>query len=40
MKYFESWWNKAASPASLRIVLAVVGLVAMVLGGGADEQWG
>ncbi len=38
MRFFDSWWG--VSPAKVRVGLVLLSLVAMVLGGGADDYWG
>jgi hypothetical protein len=43
MKFFDSHWERARTiitPAHFRIGLARLSLVALVLGGAADESWG
>ncbi len=39
MRFFDSWWGHV-SPAKVRVGLVLLSLVAMVLGGAADEYWG
>jgi hypothetical protein len=37
MRFLENWWERA--PSYVRIALALVSIVAMVLGGAADHYW-
>jgi hypothetical protein len=42
MKFFDSHWERARmiiTPAHFRIGLALLSLVALVLGGAADDGW-
>jgi hypothetical protein len=42
MALFDSTWERvrvAATPGKLRVALMLISLVAMVLGGAADEHW-
>ena len=42
MKFFDSHWERVrlgVTPANLRIGLFALSLVALVLGGAADDQW-
>jgi hypothetical protein len=43
MQFFDSHWERVRlniTPSTLRIGLAILSLVALVLGGAADETWG
>jgi hypothetical protein len=42
MRLFDSHWEHvrfAVTPGKMRVALVLISLVAMVLGGGADEHW-
>jgi hypothetical protein len=43
MKKLDSQWERirfSLTPTQLRLALAVLSIVALVLGGSADDQWG
>ncbi len=39
MRFFDSWWG-AVSPAKVRFGLMLLSIVALVVGGAADDSWG
>jgi hypothetical protein len=42
MSLFDSTWERvraATTPGNVRVALMLISLVAMVLGGAADEHW-
>jgi hypothetical protein len=43
MKFFDSQWERVSTiitPAYFKIGLAILSLVALALGGAADDSWG
>ena len=43
MKFLDSHWERlrfSLTPTQLRLGLAILSVVALVLGGSADDQWG